>query len=262
MKIAHVFVGSVMFGMLGCDSPKNEPAKPIPEQNVAKPAGSSMAAAPAPSAANTVAAPVTPPATSASAQAGGAKAGPPMFEGTFPDSDSKPPSVQEWQKDAKIYTVKHSSSLLCETSALREWVRVSCRGKPGAPNQPTALKVTKGPKKGQHYELTREGVTSLVLQARKGQPSEYTFEWSNWGSRTLTVSFPDTADKPEIAFDKPAPAGKAGLPRCEDVCATMPIHHNYLSDCAYPCGEGYKCEWWNSGDERTAMCVCANECSD
>jgi len=259
MKFAPVVFGSAMFLMLACESPKNEPAKPVPEQNVAKTAAPTTAAATAPAAPNTA---IAPPATSSSAQAGGTKTGAPLFEGAFPETDSKPPAVKEWQKDAKVYIVKYSSGLLCETLALREWIRVSCRGKPGAPNQPTGLKVAKAPKKGQHYELTREGVTSLVLQPRKGQTSEYTFEWSNWGARTLTVSFPENSEKPEIAFDKAAPAGKTGLPRCEDVCSTMPIHHNYMSDCAYPCGEGYKCEWWDSGDERTAMCVCATECSD
>lgn len=261
MKIARVVLASVMFCVTACDSPKNEPAKPAPEPNVAKTVATATATAAV--VAPTATGAATPaPMASGSAQAGSAKAGPPLFDGTFPDTDSKPPSVKEWLKDGKIYTVKHSSSLFCETLALREWIRVSCRGKPGAPNQPSGLKVAKGPKKGQHYELTREGVTSLVFQPRKGQNSEYTFEWSNWGSRTLTVSFPENADKPEMAFDKAAPAGKAGLPRCEDVCATMPIHHNYLSDCAYPCSEGYKCEWWGTGEDRTAMCVCATECSD
>jgi hypothetical protein len=262
MKTFHILLGSAMFCVLGCESPKNEPAKPVPDQNAAKTAAPTTppATATAQTTATANAGTASPPAPSA--VAGSGKAGPPRFEGVFPETDSKPPSVKEWQTDAKIFMVKHSSGLFCETSALREWIRVSCRGKPGAPNQPTGLKVAKAPKKGQHYELTREGVTSLVFQPRKGQTSEYTFEWSNWGTRTLTVTFPDSAEKPEIAFDKPAPAGKDGLPKCEDVCGAMPIHHNYLGDCAYPCGDGYKCEWWNSGDERTAMCVCATECSD
>lgn len=258
MKSALFIVSSAML-VVACNSTPTDQPKPVAEQAPAKSAAAVAPVAAASSAA-AVAVPAAP-AASGSAKAGGGK-GPPVFEGAFPESDSKPPSVKEWLTDAKLYTVKYSSSLFCETSALREWIRVSCRGKPGAPNQPTGLKVTKAPKKGQHYELTREGVTSLVFQPRKGQTSEYSFEWSNWGTRTLTVSFSETSDKPELAFDKPAHAGKSGLPRCEDVCAAMPIYHNYLSDCAYPCGDGYKCEWWNSGEERTAMCVCATECSD
>lgn len=259
MKTPSLFILSTALLAVACNSPKNEAPKPVPEQTPAKSANPPAATTAAPSAATGT---VNAPGAAASAKADGTKAGPPLFEGVFPETDSKPPSVKEWKTDAKVYIVKYSSGLLCETSALREWIRVSCRGKPGAPNQPTNLKVNKAPKKGQHYELTREGVTSLVLQPRKGQTSEFTFEWSNWGARTLTVSFPESSDKPEVSFDKPAPAGKAGLPRCEDVCGAMPIFHNYLSDCAYSCGDGYKCEWWDSGDERTAMCVCATECSD
>lgn len=255
---AILFVSTALF-VSACDSPKNEPAKPAPEQTPAKSAAPS---APAATTAAATGSPTPAPAASTSSSAVSGKAGPPMFDGKFPDSDSKPPSVKEWQTDGKVYTVKYSSSLWCETLALREWIRVSCRGKPGAQNQPIGLKVGKAPKLGQHYELSREGVASLVLQPRKGQTSEFTFEWSNWGKRTLTVSFPDAAEKPELNFDKAAPAGKAGLPRCEDVCGAMPIYHNYLSDCAYSCGEGYKCEWWGEGSERTAMCVCENECSD
>lgn len=260
MKTTAILFVTAAVLATACESPKNESAKPAPEPM--KSAASTAPAAVTTNAPTATPAPATAPAASGSAGTATGKAGPPMFEGTFPDSNSKPPSVKEWQTDGKIYIVKYSSSLWCETLALREWIRVSCRGKPGAQNQPTGLAVAKAPKLGQHYELAREGVASLVLQPRKGQTSEYTFEWSNWGKRTLTVSFPDSAEKPELNFDKAAPAGKSGLPRCEDVCAGMPIHHNYLSDCAYPCGEGYKCEWWNSGEERTAMCVCQNECSD
>ncbi|HRI66742.1 MAG TPA: hypothetical protein PK156_20995 [Polyangium sp.] len=262
MKTSISILFAAALCVTACDPSKNEAPKPTPEQAPAKP-GAPVAQQPAAVAsAATASAPVTPTATATNAKPEASKGGPPLFSGVFPDTDSKPPSVQEWKTEAKIYIVKHSSSLVCETSVLREWLRVSCRGKPGQPNQPTGLKVVKAPKKGQHFEFTKEGIASLVMQPRKGQTSEFTFEWSNWGTRTLTVTFPEGSEKPEIYFDKAAPAGKAGLPRCEDVCGVMRIFHNYMSDCAQPCGDGYKCEWWGDGNERTAMCVCSTECAD
>jgi hypothetical protein len=259
MKTSVGILFSAALLVAACDPAKNEAPKATAEQAPAKSAAPATQPAAVASAA-TAAAPVT--ANVANAKSEASKGGPPLYSGVFPETDSKPPSVQEWKTDAKIYIVKHSSSLVCETSALREWIRVSCRGKPGQPNQPTALKVVKAPKKGQHYEFTKDGVASLVIQPRKGQTSEFSFEWSNWGTRNLTVTFPEGSEKPEIYFDKAAPAGKAGLPRCEDVCGVLRIFHNYMSDCANPCGDGYKCEWWGDGNERTAMCVCATECSD
>ncbi len=241
--------------VLACDSSKSETSKPNSEPKPATTNAPISAVTTAPSA---TAAPSAAPAAAATGTT--ATPGAPIFDGAFPDTETKPPSVKEWQTDAKLYIVKHSSGLLCETLALREWIRVSCRGKPGAPNQPTDAKLLKAPKKGQHYLFSRESVASLVIQPRKGQTSEFTFEWTNWGTRTLSVSFPENAEKPVLAFDTAAPSNK-GLPLCRDLCSMMYVYHNFESDCKSPCADGYKCEWWNSGPDRTAMCVCATECS-
>jgi hypothetical protein len=97
-------------------------------------------------------------------------------QGPFPESETKPPKPKEWDTQAQFFPVKYASTLWCETRTLREWVRVSCRARPGAANAPVGVEVTKKPSRGQSYVFSREGqVTSVVLQPRKGQSSELTF---------------------------------------------------------------------------------------
>jgi hypothetical protein len=233
------------------------------------------ATASAASAASTSATAAPPPATASAAPSASSDASaaptataapastlmPTVQTGAFPDGESKPPSVKEWDEQAAYFPVKFASSLWCETRTIREWVRVSCRVKTGASNTPTDVQATKKPGRGQFYVFTRkESVTSVVLQPRVGHTSEYAFTWSNWGTRTLKVSWPQGAQKPTLEFDKGGPTSKDGLPKCEDVCPVGTLYHQMMSDCKYGCGDGYRCDWFSDGGQRTAMCMCLHEC--
>lgn len=211
--------------------------------------GPTAASAPvvAPAAASSPAASATAaPSPSGSASAA-AKAEP------FPDAETKPPTVKEWN-DARPLAVGHAPSLWCDTRQLREWIRVSCRAPEDATNQPTSLRVVQPPGRGQHYELVRSGVASLVLQPRRGASSAYSFEWSKWGARTLRVSFEAGADRPTVAFDAGAPTSPRGGPRCEDVCPERQLFFNPMGNCSFPCGAGYRC--YPGSEESAAMCIC------
>jgi hypothetical protein len=150
--------------------------------------------------------------------------------------------------------VKFAPSLWCDTRQLREWVRVSCRAPEDASNQPLSLRVVRAPGRGQHYELVRAGVASLVLQPRRGQSSSFSIEWSKWGTRTLDVRFDAGASQPTLEFDQGAPVSKAGGPRCEDVCPSRQLFFTATGDCSIPCGEGYRC--YPGTEETAAMCIC------
>ena len=62
----------------------------------------------------------------------------------------------------KEVTVKGSSALNCETKIVREYLRVSCRGKNDSGGTPTAVKVTRGGR-GEVFTFASPGVTSLIV---------------------------------------------------------------------------------------------------
>lgn len=214
------------------------------------PRGSGATAGSAPPSAPAPASSPPPEATaSAAASASASAATPPPFA----ETETKPPTVAEW-KEAKPLAVGHAASLWCDTRELREWIRVSCRAPEDAANQPTSLRVVRAPARGQHYELVRSGVASLVLQPRRGVTSSFAFEWSKWGARTLDVRFDAGTERPVVAFDAGGPAGARPGPRCEDVCPERQVFFNPMGNCSFPCGAGYRCA--PGGEEVAAMCIC------
>ncbi len=114
---------------------------------------------------------------------------------------SKVPTTAEWNGVGEI-TVRHSGPLGCETKMVREWLRVSCRG-----NQVTGVQVlsTTGMGKGEVFTFSRSGVASAVLPVRSGYTARIRYTWANWGSRTLSMQFPNGAPRPSIEFDQPPP---------------------------------------------------------
>ena len=114
-------------------------------------------------------------------------------------------ALEEWNAVGEC-TVRHSSSLGCETKMVREWLRVSCRTAKGD-NQVKGLEVleVKGATSGEIFEYTAEGVASVVMPVRAGIDARVRFVWSRWGSRTLRVQYPHGAPEPVMRFDRPAP---------------------------------------------------------
>jgi len=159
-------------------------------------------ASPAPvatAAAAPVATPVAPPAESA-APAGGSES----KTGIPTSGSSKPPTVAEWGGVGEI-TVRHSTPLACETKLVREWLRVSCRTSDGTANQIQGVKLTRGKDSGGIPPFVKKGVASIVTQVKPGIDADWTFEWSEWGKRVLTVKWPHGAPSPTYEFDQSAP---------------------------------------------------------
>ena len=110
--------------------------------------------------------------------------------------------------EAGEVTVRHSSPLGCETKMVREWLRVSCRTARGG-NQILDVNVLEaaGVKKYEIFDFKREGVASLVLPIRHPIEAKIRFLWSQWGARTLTISYPQGAPVPKVQFDRAPPGG-------------------------------------------------------
>lgn len=115
---------------------------------------------------------------------------------------STPPTLAEWDAVPREITVAHSTPLRCETKFLREWLRVSCRGKEV---QTIAVQQRDGVVSGEVMTYAKAGqVTSLVMPIRGSLLVKVAFGWS-WGTRTLSVKYDRGAPQPEIAFDAPPP---------------------------------------------------------
>lgn len=147
-------------------------------------------------------APVTP-ATTPSAPAA-PTSGSESKTGIPTSGTSKPPTVAEWGAVGEI-TVRHSTPLACETKLVREWLRVSCRTSDGTPNQIQGVKLTRGKDSGGIPPFVKKGVASIVTQVKPGIDADWTFEWSEWGKRVLTVKWPNGAPAPTYEFDQTAP---------------------------------------------------------
>ncbi|MCE7893273.1 MAG: hypothetical protein DYH12_26815 [Sorangiineae bacterium PRO1] len=117
---------------------------------------------------------------------------------------SKPPTVAEWGAVGEI-TVRHSTPLNCETKLVREWLRVSCRTSDNSANQIQTVKLTRGNDSGGIPPFMKKGVASIVTRVRPGIDADWTFEWTQWGKRVLTVKWPHGAPAPTYEFDQTAP---------------------------------------------------------
>lgn len=117
---------------------------------------------------------------------------------------SKPPTVAEWGAVGEI-TVRHSTPLGCETKLVREWLRVSCRTPDSSPNQISSVMLTGGKDSGGIPPFVKKGVASIVTRVKPGMEAEWTYEWSQWGKRVLSVKWPNGAPAPTYEFDQTAP---------------------------------------------------------
>ena len=112
-----------------------------------------------------------------------------------PAGRSAVPSIDEWNAQTKEVTVKGSSALNCETKMVREWLRVSCRGKNFSGGEPTGVTVTSGGGRGDDFVFSSAGVASLVVRFVEGVDLQAQFTWSD-RSHTLRVWWPRGAPEP------------------------------------------------------------------
>jgi hypothetical protein len=172
------------------------------------PAKATSSAATQPAAASpTTASPTTAsPAESAAAKTATVESAPvETAAAAAPGGRSKVPTVEEWNAVTKEVTVRGSSKLNCETKMVREWLRVSCRGKSFSGGEPTGVSVTKGGGRGDDYTFSNTGVASLVVRFVEGVDLEAEFSWSD-ASYKLKVFWPHGAPEP------PAKAEFLGVP--------------------------------------------------
>jgi hypothetical protein len=126
-------------------------------------------------------APKEKPAAEASAAAKGDA--PPTTSGAAPSpmpvlpGRSPVPTLEEWNAVTKEVNVKGSSALQCETKMLREWLRVSCRGKNDTGGTPVSVITQKGGFGA--YLFASGGVTSIVLPFVEGIDATFLFSWTD-----------------------------------------------------------------------------------
>jgi hypothetical protein len=141
----------------------------------------------APTAAATAAVTATAQATAAATAA----APPPTRPGRSPA-----PTLAEWSALKKEVTVKGSSALRCETKIVREYLRVSCKGKVDPEGTPTGIKVQKGAH-GEAMVYAYGGVASLIIPYVEGTDFEAVFSWTK-KSHKLVVKWPKGSKQPVI----------------------------------------------------------------
>lgn len=181
LSIAAVAIA--MVALTACGSDKEGPSK---DTGSTPPRATSTAGAVAPAATSAAAAVTNAPA--ATTEPAAAKPG--------PNGRSAVPTMEEWTA-AKEIGVKGSTKLGCETKAVREWLRVSCRGKNDTGGEPKAVSMTKGGGKGDTFTFAANKVTSLVCPFVDGIDIGATFEWTD-KKQELVVSWPHGAPKPSL----------------------------------------------------------------
>jgi hypothetical protein len=127
---------------------------------------------------------------------------PPAVSGAPPASPmpilpgrSAVPTLEEWNAVTKEVNVKGSSALQCETKMLREWLRVSCRGKNDTGGTPVSVITEKGGFGA--YLFASGGVTSVVLPFVEGIDATFRFAWTD-KSHPLHLTWPRRSPMPNI----------------------------------------------------------------
>lgn len=113
-----------------------------------------------------------------------------------PAGRSKVPTQEEWTA-AKEVGVKGSTKLGCETKMVREWLRVSCKGKNDSGGEPKGLTLKKGGNNGTTFTSSQPGLASLVVAYIDGVDLVAEFAWTDKKSE-LVVSWPHGAPEPPL----------------------------------------------------------------
>lgn len=159
------------------------------------------------------------------------------------DGRSNVPTLSEWA-NVKEVTVKGSSALGCETKMVREWLRVSCRGKNDTGGTPTTIAVLRGAG-ADRYTYAAGGITSLVMPFVEGTDVEASFSWTD-KSHKLVVRWPRGNQKPVIVgvFEGAAsPLDPKSCVECMDEGDEIQARSKGKSCCAnQPCMKKSECE--------------------
>jgi hypothetical protein len=187
-----------------CSSSGSGDAQGAPTAKPDRSAGATTAAAPT-TAATTAAAPTATVATTATAAAASGAPSATAAGTAGPDGLSAAPTQTEWDA-AKEVTVTGSTALGCKTTAVREYLKVACKGQNSSGGTPTWLTVTKGAGRPGMFTFNQNAVTSLIVPFIEGVDVTADFSWTN-RTHTLTVSWPRGAPKPAAhgAFDAGRP---------------------------------------------------------
>jgi hypothetical protein len=158
-------------------------------------------------------------APTAAAPSSAAPAAEPIPATKLPEGRSAPPTLEEWSTLKKEVTVKGSSALKCETKIIREYLRVSCKGKVTPEGTPTGIKLLRGGREAMVF--AHKGVTSLILPYVEGTDFEAAFSWTA-KSHKLAVKWPKGSKQPVIvgAFEGAAsPLDGTARGDAEKLCA-------------------------------------------
>ena len=132
--------------------------------------------------------------TQTAAVTGGAPAAPPPAPPPRKNAPT-PEAPRRPGGSMREVTVKGSSALSCETKMVREYLRVSCRGKNDSGGTPTTVKVTRGGREALIF--ASGGVTSMIIPFVEGIDAEAMFSWTD-KSHPLKLSWPRGAPKPTV----------------------------------------------------------------
>jgi hypothetical protein len=164
----------------------------------------------------------------------------------LPPGRTPVPSLAEYAA-AREVTVKGSSALRCETKMVREWLRVTCRGKNDTGGLPSGVVVTRGGR-GETITFAAGGVTNLITPVLEGTDFEARFSWTD-KSHPLEVRWARGATKPVVVgeflgaaspLDRTAPSEALcqcyqrvqHTKECTDAPFAQPdCEHTYPTDC-------------------------------
>ncbi len=105
------------------------------------------------------------------------------------------PSFREWDEQKREVMVKGSSALGCETKMVREYLRVTCKGKNDSGGAPAGIKMVRGSREAQSFAAV--GVISLILPVVEGTNFEAIFSWSD-RSHPFTIKWPKGTKIPAV----------------------------------------------------------------
>lgn len=120
---------------------------------------------------------------------------PPTVPPPLPAGRSPVPTIDEWNAVTKEVGVKGSSALNCETKMVREYLRISCRGKNDTGGTPLSVVRKKGAQDA--YLFTAAGVMSVVVAYVEGIDATFTFAWTD-KTHPLHLSWPRGSKMPQI----------------------------------------------------------------
>lgn len=125
--------------------------------------------------------------------------GPDGLPAEIPSTRSKVPTLAEWDAVGEI-TVARSTPLGCETKMVREWLRVSCKGKSHTGGTPANVTKLEGCGADTFLFSKMGNTTSLVTPVLRNKSCEVRFTWMNATAAWLSVDWNVGTPRPVIAF--------------------------------------------------------------